>query len=212
MDCHMPTLNGYDATAAIRAHEGTARHTPIIALTAGARREDRERCLAEGMDSYLAKPVSKDALLAMVARSIKLASASDAGRAVARPLETTLDVSVFDELSVLSEESEQDLVGELIEQFIVDIDPMLVELRDAVTDGDSLAVGRIANVIRASSDQLGGRRFATACGRLERAATTGRLADGGDAMDELESDYEVLRQTLVEHAAGVRGTQAPSRR
>ncbi|MDP9239705.1 MAG: response regulator, partial [Actinomycetota bacterium] len=70
MDCQMPELNGYEATAAIRAHEGNDRHTPIIAMTAGARREDRERCLAEGMDSYLAKPMSKDALLALVERSV----------------------------------------------------------------------------------------------------------------------------------------------
>ena len=67
----MPELNGYEATAAIRAYEGSARHTPIIALTAGARREDRDRCLASGMDDYLSKPVSKDALLALVARSVK---------------------------------------------------------------------------------------------------------------------------------------------
>ncbi len=70
MDCQMPELNGYEATAAIRAHEGTKRHTPIIAMTAGARPEDQARCLAEGMDSYLAKPVSKDALLAVVARAV----------------------------------------------------------------------------------------------------------------------------------------------
>ena len=66
-------LNGYQATTAIRAMEGDGRHTPIIAMTAGARREDQDRCLAVGMDSYLAKPVSRDALLAMVARTIKKA-------------------------------------------------------------------------------------------------------------------------------------------
>jgi CheY-like chemotaxis protein/signal transduction histidine kinase len=71
MDCHMPELNGYEATAAIRAQEGSDRHTPIIAMTAGALQEDRERCLAEGMDSYLAKPVSKEALLALVGRSVR---------------------------------------------------------------------------------------------------------------------------------------------
>jgi two-component system sensor histidine kinase/response regulator len=70
MDCQMPELNGYEATAAIRANEGTGRHTPIIAMTAGARQEDRERCFAKGMDSYLAKPVKKDALLALVGRYV----------------------------------------------------------------------------------------------------------------------------------------------
>jgi CheY-like chemotaxis protein len=70
MDCQMPELNGYEATHAIRAQAGPGGRTPIIAMTAGARREDQERCLAEGMDSYLSKPVSKDTLLSLVARSV----------------------------------------------------------------------------------------------------------------------------------------------
>ena len=79
MDCQMPRMNGYDATAAIRAQEGSGRHAPIIAMAAGARQEDRDRCLAAGMDSYLAKPVSKDALLALVGVSVKRPpSATDA--------------------------------------------------------------------------------------------------------------------------------------
>jgi CheY-like chemotaxis protein len=70
MDCQMPVMNGYEATAAIRAHEGAARHTPIIAMTAAARREDRDKCFANGMDGYLAKPVTKEALLETVAASV----------------------------------------------------------------------------------------------------------------------------------------------
>ncbi len=68
MDCHMPLMDGFDATTAIRAEEGDRRHAPIIALTAGAMQEDRERCLAAGMDDYLAKPVRKADLLAAVGR------------------------------------------------------------------------------------------------------------------------------------------------
>ena len=77
MDCHMPQMNGYEATAAIRLQEGTRRHTPIIALTAGARGEDRERCLQEGMDEYISKPVRKAPLLDIVRQTMRSGGATD---------------------------------------------------------------------------------------------------------------------------------------
>lgn len=68
MDCQMSEMDGYQATAAIRAAEGGGRRTPIVALTAGAMQEDRERCFAAGMDDYLAKPVRIADVLAVAAR------------------------------------------------------------------------------------------------------------------------------------------------
>ena len=73
MDCQMPQMNGYQATAAIRLQEGVGRHTPIIALTAGAREEDRDHCLEVGMDEYLAKPLHQEPLLAMVRECVRTA-------------------------------------------------------------------------------------------------------------------------------------------
>ncbi len=69
MDCHMPEMDGFEATAAIREREsGTRRHTPIIALTANAIAGDREHCLRAGMDDYISKPVSRQAIQMMLER------------------------------------------------------------------------------------------------------------------------------------------------
>ncbi len=67
MDCHMPEMDGYEATAEIRRRL-RGRPLPIVALTASAMREDRERCLAAGMDDYLAKPFTVPDLRAVLAR------------------------------------------------------------------------------------------------------------------------------------------------
>ncbi len=69
MDCHMPELDGYAATAVIRQQEAaTGQHTPIIAMTANAMPGDRDRCVAAGMDDYLSKPIQAAALEAVLQR------------------------------------------------------------------------------------------------------------------------------------------------
>jgi two-component system, sensor histidine kinase and response regulator len=62
MDCRMPDMDGYEASEEIRRREGGLRHVPIVALTASAIRGDEERALAAGMDAYVTKPVTMDAL------------------------------------------------------------------------------------------------------------------------------------------------------
>jgi two-component system sensor histidine kinase/response regulator len=68
MDCQMPEMDGFEATRNIRARERGIRHIPIVAMTANAMQEDRQRCLEAGMDDYLSKPVASNALASVLQR------------------------------------------------------------------------------------------------------------------------------------------------
>jgi CheY-like chemotaxis protein len=71
MDIQMPEMDGFEASAAIRAKEtGSNKHIPIVAMTAHAMKEDRDKCIAAGMDDYVSKPIDPDALAAAIERVI----------------------------------------------------------------------------------------------------------------------------------------------
>ncbi len=185
MDCQMPELDGYEATAAIRALKGAGRLTPIIAITAGAGEDDVDRCLAMGMDAYISKPVSKDALVGLVDRTI------DSG--------VRNDAMPFPSVDYQSRRAGEgaNLAHDRVNQFILDGDHLLAALREAFEIGDGTEVGRLAHVLGRDAGRLGDRRLTSSCDRLERVAASNGLSSAQSDLEEAEFEYRELVRTLT---------------
>jgi HPt (histidine-containing phosphotransfer) domain-containing protein len=151
------------------------------------------------MDSYLSKPLNMDMLLALVATTVESGSVATEAPPVGHgPAEIMIDRAVLDELAELGELGDPDFLGDLIDQFVRETEPRLVELREALEGADALAAGRISRLIQGSACQLGGRRLALSCDRLEGNARAGLLSEATSDLHGVEFDYEDLRHRLMQ--------------
>ena len=133
MDCHMPEMDGFEATTAIRGREaGARRHTPIIALTANAIAGDREHCLRAGMDDYISKPVSRQAVQMMLERWHRdtKSSGGDGDDAAGRPEAALCDKAVG-MLRSLEDSANPGIVRKVMTMFLDATPELLENLREA---------------------------------------------------------------------------------
>jgi hypothetical protein len=167
MDCQMPEVNGYQAAVEIRRREAPGHHVPIVAVTASAVKGDRERCVAAGMDAYLTKPVTVEALRAVLATLLPHAGNGPVDADVLDP----------DTLDTLRELGGDDafLLDELADLFI-DRAPVDIEtLRGAVARGDLPAAAAVAHRLKGSCSAVGAARMAAVAAEIEAAAGDGQF-------------------------------------
>jgi signal transduction histidine kinase/CheY-like chemotaxis protein/HPt (histidine-containing phosphotransfer) domain-containing protein len=178
-DVHMPRLDGYELARAIRdeeARDGRAR-TPIVALTASALKGEAERCLAAGMDDYLAKPVGIPVLTATLRRWLPHiggddAPSPDAAIPAALPqLEQPppLDVVALEALIGADPVLARTVLDDFLGSTVQDLDA----LNGARIAGDLVALTRQAHKIKGASRLVGALELAETAGQLESAARAG---------------------------------------
>ncbi|MEV7626521.1 response regulator [Actinoplanes sp. NPDC089786] len=188
MDCRMPRMDGFTATAEIRRREaGAARHTPIIAMTASALVADRERCLAAGMDDYLAKPVNPAELDQTLARWV-------AGTATRENIPPAHGDPIADRLAELAggrTPPELALVERLVTSFRARAPRHVTALDEAYRTGDLRSVEDQAHSLRGAAGNIGAAAVSEVCERIENEARAGRLHTGvGDDLRTLRLELE----------------------
>jgi two-component system sensor histidine kinase/response regulator len=192
MDCQMPEMDGYEATAAVRVREaGTGAHVPIVAMTAHAMKGDRERCLAAGMDDYLSKPLRPDELDAVLERwATGTAAALPAARADAAP-------ALIDEARVrVFRDDYPEIVEQLVALFEDSTPPLLVQLREGAQSGDADAVRGAAHKLKGSCQNIGAGGMAVRAARLEREAAAAP-ADLEELALVFAATCDALRAALI---------------
>lgn len=173
----MPVMNGFIATGRIRRLEGAERHTPIIALTAGASTEERARCYEAGMDDFLAKPIREDDLDAALTRWVLHAGG------VGQDL---VDRAVLGRLRGLPGEQGGDLIGELTEMLASRVGGVALLMRDESRQGRFAVVEREAHGLKGLALTLGAVALAERCREIEGAAREGQ----GDRIPALVDAFE----------------------
>lgn len=201
MDVQMPEMDGFEATAHIREQErATGKRQPIVALTAHAMKGDREKCLEAGMDGYVAKPLTTEAILAEMASVL----GKEVGEAMDKPPGSSAGPSPSQGGSPLDKEGllarvegDRELLREVVELFLEEHLGTMADIRTALEAGDAPAVARLSHMMKGSVSNFCAPPARDAALRLEQAGERGDLAGASALFDSLEREIDQLKRVLT---------------
>jgi CheY-like chemotaxis protein len=198
MDCGMPVMDGYTATAEIRKREGESMHTPIIAMTAHAMNGDQEKCLAAGMDFYIAKPVKRKTLEEVFAKLF-----ADNPIAVVKPVPADpglnaarVDPAIVDVACLADIASTPEKLKRMIALYLRHTEARLAELETAVTQECAADVYAVAHKCLGSSSTCGMTAIVPSFTELQRMGKAGDLQGATEQMIAARAAFQQLKDFL----------------
>jgi len=196
MDCQMPEMDGYEATAEIRRIEGPTKRTPVVAMTAHALTGDREKCLAAGMDEYITKPVKSEELKRVVELFLENAPAArgDEAGAITASL---VDVKRMHE--IMGDEAAE--FSEILGLYLNEMDKNLNQLDAAVASGDDREIELLAHNCAGTSANCGMTAVAIPFRELESAGRTAQLGNAPTALAQAHLLFVQTQDFLKQHLA-----------
>lgn len=210
MDCQMPEMDGYAASAEIRRRERTnrpLRHIPIIAMTANALQGEREKCLAAGMDDYITKPVKPDQIYDALERwtrpvgdravSLNSGISSNLIENETPPQEAVLDQKTLGSLRMLEKVSGKLILAKIVELFLQDTPPRLKKIKDFIRHEDGSGLESAAHSLKGSCGNIGAPSIAKLCQALETAGSSNSFGQLEQQLEQLELEFEIVQKALL---------------
>jgi len=192
MDVQMPEMDGFEATRLIRQKESTTeKHIPILAMTAHAMKGDRKRCLAAGMDGYIAKPISPAELLAEIERF-----ARPPVPPAKMPPAAVEDECIDWQAAWANLEGDRNLLRELAQLFLDGLPQQMEAIHEAADKRQTLALGRLAHRLKGSVGNFAAKPAFDAAFDLEKIARRGDFDQMPQAVDALDFEMRRLRAAL----------------
>jgi CheY-like chemotaxis protein/HPt (histidine-containing phosphotransfer) domain-containing protein len=202
MDCQMPEVDGFDATREIRRREEAGSRVTIVALTANALRGDRDRCLAAGMDDYLAKPTDLDTLKKTLERHAPSTSAGSPAEPTSEGAGTLVAQQALSNLKALERDG-PGFLAVLVHDFDEGFRERLGDMRLAARENDGAALRGAAHSVKGSAGIVGAEGMASLCRRLELLAGEGQTAGADTLIASLTHEHEAVMSVLREAVASV---------
>jgi PAS domain S-box-containing protein len=197
MDVQMPEMDGFEATAAIRALEAErGTHVPVIAMTAHAMKGDRERCLEAGMDDYVSKPVRPHELFAAIeGQTRRCVRAEPQGNGAVVVSLAELDPLDWD-AALLRLNGDEDLLRDLVEVFLEEYPKCLAAIHEGLESQDQGHVRRAAHTLKGSLGHFVAKGGVAAAAHVELLAAGGETAALPSAVQALEAELERIAPAL----------------